>query len=95
MLNINTIQNPVAVKESQPRVLSSTGLSDGKGISFMGAMLEAARTGKIVIANETMAHQAGLKEENFDWVAEVPKHEETIYDFLQKVERILKQVNLK
>ena len=94
MLNINAIQNPVAVKESQPRVLTSTALAGTSGVSFMSAMMEAARNGKILIASETMAERAGLKKENFEWRTKVPKKEETMYDFLIKVERMLKEANL-
>jgi len=94
MININSIQNAAAVKESQPRVLSSTALSSDPAASFLGVIAETARSGKIVVSNEATTARTGFKKETFAWNGEAQEKEETIYDFLVRVQRLLKEVNL-
>ena len=89
--NINAVQNAVGVKESQ-RVLSSTGLSNDPSVSFLGVIAETARSGKIVVSSENMTNRTGFRKEDFSWKAEVPEKEETMYDFLMKVQRLLQNL---
>ncbi len=87
MVYITGINNPQAVKESQPRQTTQGVVNSGA--NFLNAFAEAAKNGQIVIYNETLAEQASIRKERYEWNARAPKKEESVLDFLNRVERLL------